>query len=80
VGFVVDKAALGQVFSDYPVCLTHNYPSTGAGTIGQTVADVASGLSLAPPQRNKKSCIVINFPIEAFRTFKRHAGSELNDA
>jgi hypothetical protein len=44
VGFVVDIAALGQVFSEY-FCFpcqsfhllhhTHHYPSSGAGTIGQ---------------------------------------------
>jgi hypothetical protein len=28
--------------------------SSGAGTIGQLVADVSSGLSLTPPQENKK--------------------------
>jgi hypothetical protein len=45
VGFVVDKVALGQVFSEYLGCpcqssfhqLLHNHPhlSSGAGTIGQ---------------------------------------------
>jgi hypothetical protein len=63
VGFVVDKVALGQVFSEY-FCFpcqfsfhrllhTHHL-STGAGTIGQMVADVPSGLSLTPPQETKK--------------------------
>jgi hypothetical protein len=55
VGFVVDELALGQVFSEYfgfPCqlafhLLLHNYHdlSSGAGTIGQTVAAVPSGLS-----------------------------------
>jgi hypothetical protein len=56
VGFVVDKVALGQVFSEYfgsPYQfsfhrLLHTHLSSGAGTIGQTVADVPSGLSLTP--------------------------------
>jgi hypothetical protein len=63
VGFVVDKVALGQVFSEYfgftcqfsfhrPLH-THRL-SSGAGTIDQLVADVPSGLSLTPPQGTKK--------------------------
>jgi hypothetical protein len=61
VGFVVDKAALGQVFSEYfgfpcqfsfhRLLHTHHL-SSEAGTIGQLVADVPSGLSLTPPQEN----------------------------
>jgi hypothetical protein len=65
VGFVVDKVASGQVFSDYFgfLCqfafhrLLHNnhyHLSFGAGTIGQTVADVPSGPSLTPLQKNLK--------------------------
>jgi hypothetical protein len=59
VGFVVDKVALGQVFSEYfgfPCQssfhqLLHNHPhlSSGVCTIGQLVADVPSELSLTPP-------------------------------
>jgi hypothetical protein len=54
VVFVVGKAALAQAFSEYfnfPCpsfyCLlhTHHHPSTRTGTIGQIVADIASGLS-----------------------------------
>jgi hypothetical protein len=55
VGFVVVKVALGQVFSEYfgfprqfsfhRLLHTHHL-STGAGTIGQLVADVPS----TPPQ------------------------------
>jgi hypothetical protein len=57
MGFVVDKVALGQVFSEYFgfLCyfafhrLLHNHHlSSGAGTIGQTVAEVPSGLRLTP--------------------------------
>jgi hypothetical protein len=63
VGFVGDKVALGQVFSEYFGFLcqfsfhrllhTHHL-SSGAGKIGQLVADVPSGLSLTPPQEKKK--------------------------
>jgi hypothetical protein len=57
VRFVADKVALGQVFSEYfgfpcqfPFHrLLHNHHlSYGAGTIGQTVAAVPSGLGLTP--------------------------------
>jgi hypothetical protein len=63
VGFVVDKEALGQFFSEYfglPCqfsshrLLNTHHLSSGAGTIGQLVADVPSGLSLTPPQETKK--------------------------
>jgi hypothetical protein len=62
MGFVVDKVALGQVFFEYFgfVCelsfrqMLHTHLSSGAGTIGQLVADVPSGLSLTPPQETKK--------------------------
>jgi hypothetical protein len=57
VGFVVDKAALRQVFSKYfgfPCqCTFHqslhtHHLSFRAGTIGQTLAAVPNGLSLTP--------------------------------
>jgi hypothetical protein len=56
--FVVGKMALGQVFSEYfgfPCQfsfhrLFHTHLSSRSGTIGQRVADVPSGLSLAPHQ------------------------------
>jgi hypothetical protein len=63
VGFIVDKVALGQVFSEYFGFPCHfslhrllhiHHLSFGAGTIGQLVADVPSGLSLIPPQEIKK--------------------------
>jgi hypothetical protein len=68
VGFVVDKVALGQVFSEFFGFLCqfsfhrllhthhhhHHHPSSGAATIGQKVADVPSGLSLIPAQEKKK--------------------------
>jgi hypothetical protein len=64
MGFVVDKVTLGQVFSEY-FCFpcqfsfhrllhTHHL-SSGAGTIGQLVADVPSGLSLHPKKQKKKA-------------------------
>jgi hypothetical protein len=59
VGFVMDKAALGKVFSEYfgfpcqsfhRLLHTHHHPTSEVGTQGQTVAAVPSGLSLnAPP-------------------------------
>jgi hypothetical protein len=62
VGFVVDKVALGQVFSQYfsfPCQFSfhqmlHTHLSSGAGSIGQLVADVPSGLSLTPLYEYKK--------------------------
>jgi hypothetical protein len=74
VGFVVDKVALGQVFSEYfgfpcqfsfhQLLLTHHL-SPGAGIIGQLLADVPSGLSVTPPQETlkekKKVVISLNF-------------------
>jgi hypothetical protein len=66
VKFVVDKVALGQVFSEYfrlPYQLsfyrllhTHHL-SSGTGTVGRLVADVPSGLSLTSPQETKKLTI-----------------------
>jgi hypothetical protein len=62
-GICGGQMTLGQVFSEYfgfPCQfsfhrLFHNDNlSSGAGTIGQTVADVPSGLSLNPTQGNKK--------------------------
>jgi hypothetical protein len=63
VGFVMDKVALGQIFFQYfgfPCqfsshrLLHADHLTPGAGTIGQLVTDVTSGLSLTPPQKTKK--------------------------
>jgi hypothetical protein len=64
-GFVVGKVAFGQVFSGYfgvpcqfsfhRLLVVHHHLSSGAGTIGQTVAAVPSGLSLIPLQETKKT-------------------------
>jgi hypothetical protein len=63
VGFVVDKVALGQIFSEYfgflcqfsfHFLLHTHHLSSGTDTIGQLAADVTSGLSLIPPQEIKK--------------------------
>jgi hypothetical protein len=64
VGFVVNKVALRQVFSEYfgfpcqfsfhQLLHIHHHLSSGFGTIGQLVADVPSGLSLTPPYETKK--------------------------
>jgi hypothetical protein len=54
--FVVDKAALGQDFSEYfyfpcqSFRHTHHHPSSGAGTLGKISADVPNGLSFTSPQ------------------------------
>jgi hypothetical protein len=59
VGFVVDKVTLRQAFSEYfgfscqsfhRLLHAHRYPSSGAGTVGQTGADVTSELSVIPTQ------------------------------
>jgi hypothetical protein len=62
VGFVVDKVALRQVFSDYfsfPCqfsyhLMPYTHPASGAGTMCQTVSDTPSGLSLTSPQEIQK--------------------------
>jgi hypothetical protein len=64
VGFVVDSVALGQVSLrvlrfPLPILIPPTAPhssSSGAGTIGQLVADVPSGLSLnSHPKKLKES-------------------------
>jgi hypothetical protein len=64
VGVLVDKMALGQVFFEYfgfpcqfslhRLLHIHHHLSSGAGIIGQLVADVPSGLILTPTQEIKK--------------------------
>jgi hypothetical protein len=59
VGFVVDKVALGQVFSEYfgfacqfsfhQLFHIQHHLSSGVCTVGQLVAHVPSGLNLTPP-------------------------------
>jgi hypothetical protein len=71
VGFVVNRVVLGWVFSEYfgfPCQLSfhrlfhiHHHLSSGAGTIGQSAANVPSGLSHTPTPRNfKKTYKAIN--------------------
>jgi hypothetical protein len=65
----VDEVALGQIFSEYfgfpcqfafhRLLHTHYHLSSGAGTIGETVAAVPSGLSLTPLEKYKKSVFII---------------------
>jgi hypothetical protein len=67
VGFVVDIVALGHALYEYfgfsyqflfhRLLRTHHHLLSEAGTIGQTVGDVPSGLSLTPPQETKKKII-----------------------
>jgi hypothetical protein len=74
MGFVGDKVALGQAFSEYfgfPCQFSfhrtlhiHLLPS-GAGTIGQLVADVQNGLNLTPRQESNKK---IGYPARNFVT------------
>jgi hypothetical protein len=62
---MVDKVAPGQALTHY-FCFPcqssnrllhtqHHHPSSGVGTVGQTVADVSSGLNLTLPQGTKIS-------------------------
>jgi hypothetical protein len=57
VGFMVDKVAQGEGVLRVlrillPILISptanHHQPSSGAGTVGQIVTDVPSGLSLTP--------------------------------
>jgi hypothetical protein len=67
MGFIVDKVPLGQVFSEYfvfprqfsfPLVLhTHHHLSSGAGTIGQRMAEMPSVTSA---QKTKKKNNKIN--------------------
>jgi hypothetical protein len=90
VGFVVDKVARGQVFPEYlgfpRQFLFHRLlyihrPSSGAGTIGELVADMPSGLSLTPPKKLKKKDVSMkNFYANKYmqttklKTGKMHTG------
>jgi hypothetical protein len=84
VGFVVDKVALGQVFSEYFgfhcrfsfhwLLHTHQL-SSGAGTIGQILGDVPSGLSPTPPQETKKRKELEWNQIRSFTLFKYNFNS-----
>jgi hypothetical protein len=60
---MVDKVALGQVFFEYfgfpcqflfKLLLNTHHRSSGAGTIGQLVGSVPSGLSLTLQEEKKK--------------------------
>jgi hypothetical protein len=80
VGFVEDEAELGHVFSkrfgfSCHSFNTHHHPSSGAGTIGQIVADVPRGFSLTPHQeikKKKKHCHFVNLRsyISSFSLFE----------
>jgi hypothetical protein len=77
VGLVVDKVAPGKDFFEYLdfPCqfsfhrLLHTYRlSSGAGTIGQLMGDMPSGLSLTPPEEAKET--TISYTIND--SFKKH--------
>jgi hypothetical protein len=69
MGFVVDKVALGQVFSKYfgfpcqfsvhQLLHNHHHLSSGAGKICQLLADVPIGLSLTSPQEEACTQLVL---------------------
>jgi hypothetical protein len=73
VGFVVDKVVLEQVspvYFDFPCQLSfnrllHPHLSSVAGTIGQSVADVPSGLSLTLHHERKNRNIGLHVQILA---------------
>jgi hypothetical protein len=78
MGFVVEKVALWQVFSEYfgfPCQFSFHqlihihHLSSRAGTIGQFVADVPSGLSLTPPQEIKKKLPLVSVCGEIRKNF-----------
>jgi hypothetical protein len=62
MGFVVNKVALRQISSEYLGIpskssfhrLLHAHLLSEAGTVGQSVADLPSGLSLVPLHEIKK--------------------------
>jgi hypothetical protein len=67
-GICGGQSGTGQVFTEYfgfpsqfsfhRLLHTHHL-SSGAGTVGQLVADVPSGLSLTPPQETEKTKLTI---------------------
>jgi hypothetical protein len=81
----VDRVALGQVFSEYfgfsfhrLLHTLHHLPS-GAGTIGQIVAGVPSGLSPTKPQEITEVLICLFIPAESKvigRTYERERERE----
>jgi hypothetical protein len=83
VGYVVDKVALEQVFSEYfdflyqfsfPRLLhIHHYLSSGAGTIRQIVADVPSGLSLTASYQ-----LASDMLLQAWELIKQHPKAKLD--
>jgi hypothetical protein len=61
VGFVTNNVSLGQIFFEYfgfpyqfsSRQILHSRLSSGAGTIGQLVADVPNGLGFTPPPQKE---------------------------
>jgi hypothetical protein len=87
VGFVVDKVVLGQVISEYfgfpyqfsfhRLLHTHHL-SSGAGTTGQLLADVPSGLSLTPRQETKKKAKKVGSEVLAAGAYEEYYLPEYN--
>jgi hypothetical protein len=79
MGFVVDKVALWQVFSQYfgfPCQfsfhqLLHTHLSSGARTIGQLVIDIPSGLGVTQPHKIKKKKLTHNSWLLSYSTHFR---------
>jgi hypothetical protein len=71
---MVNKVALGQVFSEYFGSRSqflfhqklHTHVSSGAGTIGQLVAEVPSGLGLIPPSLSLYDYTALFWTLAAF--------------
>jgi hypothetical protein len=79
VAFLVEKVALGQVFSEYfgfPHQLLHMHLSSGAGTIYQLVADVPNGLSVTLSHEIKKK-IIASLEFEKSGSLDGWSGADL---
>jgi hypothetical protein len=80
VRYTVNKVALEQVLSEYfgfpcqfsfhRLFHTHHHLSFGAGTIGQLVADIPSGLSLNPKPINHLAKIQ-NYIVTCMSNYRR---------
>jgi hypothetical protein len=76
VGFLVDKIALVQIYSEYfgflfqsfhSLLHAYRHPSSGAGTVCQIVADAPSGLRVTPPLEEGED--FLNVPTDSTRSY-----------